>query len=205
MNNNDAMNKWFKDNGDNTHNLNYTDLNENSIIIELGGYKGIWVEQIFNKYKSNIYVIEPLIEFYSFMNEKFKINNRIHILNVGISCDNKKGIIYTNGDGSSSNTDNGKPIEVDFNTIETLFNKWNINKADLIQINIEGDEYSLLENMIKTGMIHRFKNIQIQFHLFIDDCVERRNNIRKYLENNGFKLNFDYPFVWESWKNENYE
>ena len=203
MNNYTELYKWFNDKGDYTHNLNY-ELNEDSVVIELGGYKGIWAQQIFNKYKSTIYIIEPLAEFYNFMNEKFKTNNKIHLLNVGISTDNKKGIIYTNGDSSSSNTDNGIAIEVEFNSIETLFNKWNISQADLIQINIEGDEYTLLENMIKTGMIHKFKNIQIQFHIFIDNCVERRNNIREYLINNGFKLNFDYPFVWESWKNENY-
>lgn len=203
MNNYIELYKWFNDNGDYTHNLNY-DLNENSVVIELGGYKGIWAEQIFNKYNSNIYVIEPLYEFYNFMNEKFKTNNKIKLLNVGISTDNKKGMIYTNGDGSSSNTDNGKPIEVEFNTIETLFEKWKISQADLIQINIEGDEYSLLERMIETEMIHKFKNIQIQFHLFIDNCIERRNNILEYLKNNGFTLNFDYPFVWESWKNEKY-
>jgi len=201
---NNEFSKWFSDNGDYTHNLNY-DLNENSVIIDLGGYKGIWAEQIFNKYNSNIYIIEPLTEFYDFMNEKFKTNHKFHLLNVGISSNNKKGIIYTNGDGSSSNTNNGKPIEVEFNTIETIFEKWNISQADLIQINIEGDEYHLLEIMIETGMIYKFKNIQIQFHSFIDNCIERRNKIQEFLKNNGFKLNFDYPFVWESWKNERYE
>lgn len=204
MNNYLELYNWRKDNGDYTHNLNY-DLDENSIVIELGGYKGVWVEQIFSKYKSNIYVIEPLNEFYYILNEKFKTNNKIHLLNVGISTENKKGIIYLNGDSSSSNTNNGTPIEVEYNTIESVFKKLNISHADFIQINIEGDEYSLLEKMIETNMIHKFKNLQIQFHLFVDNCIERRNNIQEYLKKNGFILNFDYPFVWESWKNEKYE
>ncbi len=204
MNNYTELYRWFNDNGDNTHNLNYN-LNDDSIIIELGGFKGTWVEQISHKYDSNIYVIEPLTEFYNFMNKKFINNTKIHLLNVGISTENKKGMIYINGDGSSSNNNKGNPIEVEFNTIETLFEKWNLSQADLIQINIEGDEYSLLENMIETGMIFKFKNLQIQFHLFIDNAIDRRNKIQQYLENNGFKLNFDYPFVWESWLNTNYE
>jgi len=202
MNNRTELYRWFNNNGDNTHNLNY-DLNEDSIVIELGGYKGIWVEQIFNKYKSNIYVIEPLTEFYNFMNDKFKTKSKIHLLNVGISTENKKGILYINGDSSSSNTNIGNSIEVDFNTIETIFEKWGLDHADLIQINIEGDEYSLLEKMIETGMIFKFKNLQIQFHLFVDNSIQRRNYIKEYLTNNGFKLKFDYPFVWESWENNN--
>lgn len=195
----DSKTKWCIDNGDYTHNINYN-LNENSIVVELGGFKGAWAEQIFNKYNSNIYIIEPIPKFYNFINEKFKTNNKVHLLNVGISTDNKKGIIYMNGDESSSDINSGEPIEVDFNTIETIFEKWKIFKADLIQINIEGDEYSLLEKMIQTGTIHNFKNIQIQFHIFVDNYIERRNKIHKYLKNNGFRINFDYPFVWESWK-----
>jgi len=56
-----------------------------------------------------------------------------------------------------------------------------------------------LENMLETGSINKFKNIQIQFHMGIEGDVERRNKIRAGLQNNGFKNKFDYPFVWESW------
>ena len=45
----------------------------------------------------------------------------------------------------------------------------------------------------------KFKNIQIQFHLGIENDIERRDKIREGLIKNGFKINFDYPFVWESW------
>ena len=162
MDNVSEITRWFADKGDYTHNLNYY-LNENSIVIDLGGYKGIWVEQMLKKYNCNFYIIEPLSEYYNLMVNKFKNNSNVYLLNVGISTENKKGIIYTNGDGSSSNTDNGKPIEVNFNTIESIFEIWNLKKIDLIQINIEGDEYPLLEQMIATGMIFKFKNIQISF------------------------------------------
>jgi hypothetical protein len=103
------------------------------------------------------------------------------------------------GDGTSSNLANGESINVKFNTIDTIMEKWNLNEVDLIQINIEGDEYPLLEHMLETGSINKFKNIQVQFHLGIENDVERRNKIRDGLTKNGFKNNFDYPFVWESW------
>jgi hypothetical protein len=83
--------------------------------------------------------------------------------------------------------------------METILNKWNLNVVDLIQINIEGDEYPLLEDMLKTGLINKFKNIQIQYHLGIDGDRERRDKIREGLEENGFKEKFNYQFVWESW------
>jgi hypothetical protein len=103
------------------------------------------------------------------------------------------------GDGTSSNLINGDAINVKFNTIETILNNFGLEYVDLIQVNIEGDEYPILENMILTGLINKFKSIQIQFHLGIENDVERREKIRNNLLDNGFKINFNYPFVWESW------
>ncbi len=43
-----SLNRWFTDNGDYTHNINY-ELNENSVVIDLGGYYGLWVDEILKK------------------------------------------------------------------------------------------------------------------------------------------------------------
>ena len=144
--------KWFRDKGDETHNLNY-ELNEDSVVIDLGGYTGVWGQQIINKYNPNLYIIEPVPSFFNGMVNKFSDNDKVRLLNVGV----------------------------------------------LIQINIEGDEYPLLESMLETGSINKFKNIQVQFHLGIKDDINRRNKIREGLVNNGFKIKFEYAFVWESW------
>jgi FkbM family methyltransferase len=134
------------------------------------------------------------------MVSKFKNNSKVRLLNVGVGIEDGDGIIYMGGDGTSSNLINGDGINVKFNTIDTILNNFGLDHIDLIQINIEGDEYPLLENMILTGSINKFKNIQIQFHLGVENDVDRRNKIREYLILNGFKINFDYPFVWESWR-----
>jgi FkbM family methyltransferase len=190
--------RWMRDRGDYTHNITY-DLNEDSVVMDLGGYTGVWAQQIIDKYNPNIYILEPIREFHDGMVDKFKNNPKVKLLNAGISTENKTGVLYISGDGTSSNLKNGTTVEVEFNSIETVLNKWKLNSIDLLQINIEGDEYPLLENLLKTGTIKQFKNIQIQFHLGIENYVERRDSIREGLKNNGFKIKFDYPFVWESW------
>jgi FkbM family methyltransferase len=194
----EIIKKWFEDNGDYTHNLNYP-LNENSNVIEIGGYIGVWSQQIIDKFNCNVFIVEPIEEFFQVLKQKFKKNNKVTLLKSAVSSENKKGIIYHNGDGSSSILNNENPNEVDFITIDNMLDMFKLNNVDLIQINIEGEEYTLLEHMIKTGTINFFKNIQIQFHLGITDDVLRRENIRNELIKNGFEINFDYPFVWESW------
>lgn len=196
--NKQEIGRWFRDNGDNTHNLNY-ELNEDSIVMDLGGYTGVWVQQIIDKYNPNVYVIEPLPEFYNGLVDRFSDNNKVKLLNVGVSTKNEDGVIYLSGDGSSSNLTNGEAVNVTFKTMSTLLDQWGLDTVDLIQINIEGDEYPLLEHMIEDGSITKFKNIQVQFHLGIEGDVGRRDSIRQGLIDNGFKNKFDYAFVWESW------
>ena len=64
--NQQEIRRWFSDRGDYTHNINY-DLNEDSIVIDLGGYTGVWAQQIIDKYNPNMYILEPIEEFYNGM------------------------------------------------------------------------------------------------------------------------------------------
>jgi len=197
--NKNEIGRWFQDSGDYTHNINY-DLTEDSNVIDLGGYTGVWADQILTKYNPNVFILEPIKEFYDGMVTRFKNNPNVHLLNVGVASENKTGKIYMSGDGTSSNLSGGNSVEVKFNTIQVILDKWGIDKVDLIQINIEGDEYPLLEYMIKDDLLKHFKNIQVQFHLGIENAEKRRETIRQAFIDNGFEINFDYPFVWESWR-----
>ncbi len=61
---------WFRDNGDKTLRLNY-DLNQNSVVIDLGGYEGQWSSDLFSKYCCNIYIFEPYQEYVSKIKDRF--------------------------------------------------------------------------------------------------------------------------------------
>ena len=197
--NNQSLSTWFKDKGDYTHNITY-ELDENSVVMDLGGYTGVWAQQIIDKYNPNMYILEPITKFYDVMVNKFKNNPKVHLLNTGVSTENKKGELFLSGDGTSSNLINGESITVDFKTMDSVLSDWGLDTVDLIQINIEGDEYPLLENLLELGLVNKFKNIQVQFHLGIDGDVVRRQRIQEGLEQNGFKNKFNYPFVWEAWE-----
>lgn len=192
------INEWFANRGDDTHILDHN-LNENSIVMDLGGFVGIWGEKILKNFNSNLYIIEPLPQFFQVMKNKFNDNSKVKLLCVGVAEEDKDGIIYLNHDGSSSNVTNGNPINVKFKKIENILAEFGLNYVDLLQINIEGDEYPLLENMLETGTINKFKTIQVQFHLGMPDVVDRRNKIQQGLIENGFTQKYNYNFVWEAW------
>lgn len=195
----DAHNRWNEENGDKIHRLNY-ELNNESIVFDLGGYKGEWSEQIFDRYNCYIHIFEPVKEFYDIIVEKFKNNDKVKIYHFGLGDLNETLNILLDGDASShilENTGNVESIEIV--SITKFMKDNNISNVNLMKINIESAEYVLLESLVKEDGLDKFDNIQVQFHTFIPDCVERRDSIRNYLSKT-HKLTYDFTFIWENWE-----
>ena len=191
--------QWFRDNGDNTLRVNYP-LSEDSIVFDLGGYKGEWTNKIYQKYKCNVSIFEPIPFLVDEINSKFSGIEKIKTYRFGLSNETKKMIIFLSDDGSSFNTNYGSDkIECDVVTISDFIKDNNIEKIDLIKINIEGDEYAVLNNLLDNKLINIFTDIQVQFHSFIDNSDQKRKLIQDRLSET-HELTYNYDFVWENWK-----
>ena len=183
---------WFEIDGDNTLRLDYP-LTRDSLVWDVGGYKGEWAEKIYNKYGCQIWIFEPITEFFNKIVDRFNGNNNIAIYNTGLS--DKTGFVNmsVNKDASSEFTGNlnERVFMIDIAS--------RVPNVDLIKINIEGGEYPLLKRMIDTGIIINFNFIQVQFHNFIEDAESKRDAIRQHLSQT-HDLMWNYDFIWESWK-----
>lgn len=193
------INRWFKEQREGEIRLNY-ELNSTSIVFDVGGYEGSWASEIYQKFESNIFIFEPVPTFAEEIKKKFINNNKITVLPYGLLNKNDRLFISLGGDNSSfylSSQSNIVDAEIREFSSE-LLSSLGVNQIDLMKINIEGGEYDLLELMIDNGTINLVKNLQIQFHNFVPDAINRREKIRQ-------KLNFThheswcYEFVWESW------
>jgi len=202
MLNQESIKKWFADNGDLTHNLNHN-LNRDSIVLDIGGYTGVWASQILEKYDCQIYILEPVPDFYKILKQRFLNSPRVLSKMVGVSPDVSKEITI-NLDGDATLCLNDSPsgtTKISLYPIEEILEDFNIQEVDLVQINIEGAEYTVLKEWIRTGTINRFKKLQIQFHQVQGiDCLHERNCIQNSLSALGYNKIFNYPFVWEAWE-----
>jgi FkbM family methyltransferase len=201
----DTYRRWVMDKGDETLILNYP-LNENSQVIELGGYKGSWSKKILSKFNCKLLIIEPIKEYYDIMiseiNEFTKKNSeKIYTENSGISIEKKEIQLNIDGDATSAYINSQHTVTIFCNTLQHYLEKYDINKIDLIQVNIEGEEYPLMEEWIKTEIIKKIKFIQIQYHRIGVNYEERHHKIQEKLKEMGFVLRYEYPFIWESWEN----
>ena len=194
--------KFTKDKGDKIIRYNYPELNENSIVFDLGGYVGDFTQAINDKYGCKVYLFEPHPQFYATCAERFANNKNVTLLNFGISDANGQFSLFDNNCSSSffnPSITNKKNIDCKVREILSVLEDLNIKKIDLMKINIEGGEYPLLIHLAKQNSLDLVKEYQIQFHNFIPDAIPKRDNIIEYLSQT-HKRTWCYYFVWENWK-----
>ena len=194
--------KWFKDNGDRTHRLNY-ELDSNSVVFDLGGYEGQWSSDIFSMYGCRIFIFEPYIPFAKNIEERFKKNKKFQLYKFGLGARTEKVEFAVLDNGSSIYAKAAKKDIIDIVSVIDFLETNKIDFVDLIKINIEGGEYELLECLIEKGLLNKFKNIQVQFHDFIiPDAEIRMKKIQNEISKTHF-LTYEYHFVWENWTLKN--
>jgi FkbM family methyltransferase len=192
------INKWFADKGDQTLRLNYP-LNENSIVFDLGGFHGQWTDSIWEMYKCKIFTFEPIADLARGIKSKYVDNEKVNIYEFGLSNESKQLKINWSNDGSSFNTQMIRPIDCEVKSINEFIEQNKIEEIDLMKINIEGDEFPVLNSLIESGNVLKIKNIQVQFHSFIPNAVEMRKEIQNKLAKT-HKQTYNYEFVWENWE-----
>jgi FkbM family methyltransferase len=203
---NSEIERWVSDSGDVYRRLNYPEMDSNSLVMDLGGYIGNFTESIYSRYNCKVMVFEPVNRYYNICNYKFENNDKIEVYKYGLSGVDQKCTISVTGDISSTFVNIESDCEKEIITIKSIgdfFKENSIEKVDLIKINIEGGEYDLLDYLISNPeILKKIKNIQVQYHIFIDDHEKRRSLINSELEKT-HERTWNYEWVWENWKIKN--
>ena len=191
--------RWFSDGGDDRYRYDY-ELNEQSIIFDVGGYEGNFSKKIFEKFGCNIFIFEPIRKYFDKLCIDFKDNPKIRVFNFGLGKCNNRAKIFISDDASSLFLESYSNFEeIEIKDINEFIIQNNFNEIDLLKLNVEGSEFEILENLLEQNLIQKFQNIQVQFHSFIENSKHRRENIRQRLKFSHTET-FCYEFVWENWK-----
>lgn len=176
-------------------------LNENSIVIDLGAHNGIFTENIFKKFNCFVYSFEPILKHYELCLDKFKIIDKIKLYQSGLSSENKVVDFHVAGESSSIyiGTVLGE-FGINLKKIDEFLLDEKIEIVDLIKMNIEGSEYELLEYMLNNNLITKFKNLQIQFHDNVFDGWEQKYNYIKETLKKTHHLTYEFEFKFENWE-----
>jgi len=154
---------WFYVRGDETLALDWP-LNENSLVWEIGGFEGRWVRQIWDKFGCNITVFEPQIWACKRLREKFIAIPKVQIHPYGLWISDTTLSLndyYTDGASVVKPAKGKDRADGDFRYYAHQFSDLHI---DVCLMNIEGGEYVLLPEFIRSGVIRQIDNFWCQFH-----------------------------------------
>jgi FkbM family methyltransferase len=189
--------KWCAINGDQTLRLDYP-LTPTDRVIDVGGYLGDFAHDILARHPAHIDIFEPVQSFITHLQKRFPHNPRITIHPFGLAGSTREEKIAIASERSSIHIDTKSTTE----TIQLVAAQNILEQIEgdiaLLKINIEGCEYELLEHLLDQGLIRRIKNLQIQFHNFVENAPARRRQIRSRLSHTHTEQ-WNYPFIWESW------
>lgn len=167
-------------------------LNSDSIIYSFGIGEDISFDiSIIRKYGCKVYGFDPTLRVVEWIKKQDLYDK---FLFYPIALSEKDGLMtfYSPKDELNvshtiiKNTDS-KAVEVECKCIESISNMLNHTNIDLLKMDIEGFEYSVLENMLSSKI--RPKQLLIEFHHFYPEIGNiRTENIIKLLEKNSYEL-----------------
>lgn len=163
-------------------------LYHDDLLIDLGAYSGEWAAKMYNKFDTRVIAVEPTSAI-----------THLH-RHPGITVINKAawthaGVRSFGGNAYWTSANEGiqdKTYEC-FNVMEILD-----QSVAILKINIEGDEYPILWNILFHGKQLNIDNFQIQFHQ-VGNYQEEYDGIVKILSQTHEKT-WGIDWVWENWK-----
>ncbi len=192
------VDRWFADPHSNTKRFDYP-LSSESLVLDVGGFDGVWAMRVFARFQCRIFVFEPSRARIETLNEIFKGNAVVRVFPFGLGSSSRKEALSLAGDGSSfyssAITDTEEAEIVD---VSQFLQDESLKRIDLLKVNIEGGEYELLARMIETGLIKHVANLQVQFHFLSEQSKADRARIREDLAKT-HTCTYCYEFVWENW------
>ncbi len=172
----------------------YKNLDSNSVVIDIGGYKGEWAFHISDKYKCKVHVFEPFkINYYKIFIRRL-FHNKIMLYNSAIS--DKSGkldfFVTPNSDGhsiydrsKSKMKKKVKKISVNSISLKEFVGNSNIDKIDLIKMNCEGAEIDIL-NSLDSDLASKIKQITFSGHAPKITRQEDQDAALAHIRNLGF-------------------
>ena len=169
-------------------------LNREDTAIVLGGYKGDSASKLL-RYDCKVIIFEPVPEYARILTSRFK-DEKVDVIERAVSNRDGNYVIFLNGEATSSLVQSKKRIVVKCLNFSKYITK--IGRISFLEVNIEGGEYDLILNLIKTGKIKNIQILIIQFHKYSLESELERQKIRNLLQATHSEV-YCYDWVWERW------
>lgn len=172
--------------------VDWPDLTPESVVVEVGGYTGRWALQIAERYQPRLYVFEP--QFWAFEVCREVLGDRAEVLPYGLGVETGYFPVGAyGGDGASFLKTDGEQAVCQMLEIAAAFAQQDITHIDLMLMNIEGHEFTLIPHMFAQGIYPQ--RLMVQLH----GSDAQTNALRALLAQSYAPL-WDYGYVLSAWR-----
>lgn len=174
-------------------------LDRDSVVVEVGGFKGRWALQIAELYNPHLYVFEPQPWAAAVCREALGERARVLEYALGVEGDDEHPVTVAMGEWETDGCSIIKPghNHVTMHAIERVFAFLGLTHIDLMLMNIEGYEYTLLPYMLEQGIAPC--RLMVQFHTFADPSGMRLAKIYEQLEQAHYSVAWTYDVTLTAW------
>jgi len=154
----------------------FDDLDNSSIVLDLGGWQGNFSQYIYDRYGATVYTVEPNEKFYNNMKERFRGNDKIKLFKCAIGGKTEIVKFYPSPEdfpgqekgssllSSSPYVDESIFIEVQKYSLADFVKEINVEKIDLIKMDIEGAEKELFDDPSTKYVMDICRSFTIELH-----------------------------------------
>ena len=171
-------------------------LDRESKVIILGGYVGTSAQLLHVRYFSNIIVVEPLPHYVQILKSKLT-DPKFKIFSFAVSDKNGKIKLGVSSEKSGKRAESSEFFLAKCVKASDFMREIK-GSIDLMEINIEGSEYEVLDDLIKSSQIRRIMCLLVQFHRDSIEDEVKRSLLRQELSRTHYCV-FNYLLVWERW------
>ena len=195
-----TMYKFMEASGRDPEILVKADIDDTSVVLDVGAYEGDWSAKVADRYGSRIHAFEPNPTAAARMRAALAEHDNVSVHDYGLGADDDVVQLALEGPGSTAFRAAGTfgSASVRIRNVIAVLDELNLDEIDLCKVNIEGAEYDLFDRLIATGRLARIRLVSVQFHEWHPGAYRRRRSIRNALRRT-HDLQWDYPFVWEFW------
>jgi FkbM family methyltransferase len=176
------------------------DLDDRSIVLDIGAYVGAWSEKISTRYGSRVYAFEPSPGAVRKLQERVADRDSVTVLPYGLGAADVETSLSRRGPGSNTFDATGDATDVvRIRDVVEVLDELQLDSVDLCKVNIEGAEYDLLDRLLAAQRMQSMRLVMVQFHEWHPRAHRRRRAIRTQLRLTHEEV-WNYPWVWELWR-----
>lgn len=179
-------------------------------VFDLGagtGIESIFLSQLVGE-TGRVFAIEADPTVYRRLEKSVKLSSQKNLITINCAIGERESSQYLNqiskeglGNHLSSSPLSDKTIKVSVLSLDSIFEKFKIEKVNLIKMNIEGSEFNALIGLQQN--LYKVDNFVISCHDFLEGSeFKTYDKVKKFLQDHDFTVlstpkNLKKP--WESW------